>query len=316
MAKELRCVVILSSKSSGSSALQRLLCTGANARHVEFTRHAEYETLYWTKAASILGLPQSPLHRSEVPIAPRKAKADLISLLAGNAPEFAPSGDERTLVFEGWRALCRHYAPLFVEKSPHHLHQWSCLALMAEAAAQLPEIDFRFIGLVRNPMDMIYSAWSRWRLSPQKVQFEWLEAHRNLLRFRDLVGERLTIVNYESLATDENLTRTLCDGLRMGGGPAATAGSIHRGSLLKWRGDRRYGFQLDPKVAAMAETFGYTREQLANNPTYRWKLHYPLMKTMQLVWFQPKRHVAGFIRARSGPRSVTPRLRGPARFSH
>ena len=284
--------------------MQRLLCSGTRARHVEHTRHAEDETLYWTKAASILGLPQSPLLDSEVPIAPNKARTDLITLLAQNAPEFQPPDEEQGLVFEGWRALCMHYAPVFVEKSPHHLHQWSCLQLMADAAVRLPDIDFRFIGLVRNPMDTLYSAWSRWRLPPQKIQFEWLEAYRNLLRFKDLVGDRLTIVGYESLAAEEQVARSLLHGLDLEGDSASVTGSMHKNSMLKWKGDPRFGFELDSRVVALAAKFGYTPEQLTNRSTYRWRLHYTLGRAEQLAWTRPKRrmkeHLEKLLRSRSG----------------
>ena len=285
----LRCVVILSSKSSGSSALQRLLCDGTNASHVERTRHAENETLYWTKAASILGLPQSRLHGSEVPIAPRKAKTDLITLLAQNVSTFVLPNDEQTLVFEGWRALCARYSPVFVEKSPHHLHQWSCLKLMADAAVRLPDIDFRFIGLVRNPMDTLYSAWSRWQFSPEKIQFEWLEAHQNLLRFKDLGGDRLTIVTYEALAA-EGAAAALRSGLGIEGTSAGIP-DLHSNSVMRWKTDKSYGFELDARVAALAASFGYTPDQLANRSSYRWKLKHLLRREFEVTWLRSARRM-------------------------
>jgi hypothetical protein len=299
-----RCVVILSSKSSGSSALQRLLCSGTNARHIEHTRHAESETLYWTKAASILGMPQLPLLDSEVPIPAPKARKDLITLLAQNAPEFSAPADARTLVLEGWRALCMHYSPVFVEKSPHHIHQWSCLELMADAASRMPEIDFRFIGLVRNPMDALYSTWSRWRLPPQKIQFEWLEAHQNLLRFKDLVGARMTVVRYESLAADDGVARELLRSLEIEGTAAGAAALMHGNSMLKWKRDPRYGFELDSRVAALAAEFGYTRDELTNHSSYRWTLHHMLTRAMHLAWFRPIQ------RARASLRRVLRRPQG------
>ena len=77
-------IILLSEKSSGSSACQNLLARFTNIRHVAQTRHFENETLYWTKAASILGKSQIKMVDSEVPIDPVKAKSDLISLLRDN----------------------------------------------------------------------------------------------------------------------------------------------------------------------------------------------------------------------------------------
>jgi hypothetical protein len=53
----LRCVSVLSLKSSGSRALQIFLCNGTIASHVEHTRHGDHETLYWSK---MLRLRRSP----------------------------------------------------------------------------------------------------------------------------------------------------------------------------------------------------------------------------------------------------------------
>jgi hypothetical protein len=263
-----RSVIVLSSKSSGSSALQKLLCHGTNARHVQHTRHGEYETLYWTKAASILGLPQAQLLASEVPIAPRKARTDLITLLAHNVPTFVPPSNDEALVFEGWRALCKRFAPVFVEKSPHHLQQWSCLELMASAVRKLPDIEFRFIGLVRNPMDMLYSAWRRWRLAPQDAQYEWFQAHQNLQRFKELVGDRLTIICYETLVSHDGVARAMLNKMEIAGTQMRVS-SLHKNSVLSWKRDTSYGFQLDSTVAELAAEYGYTPEQLSKQSSFQ-----------------------------------------------
>jgi hypothetical protein len=262
---KIRCISILSSKSSGSSALQRLLCSGTNARHIEYTRHGEHETLYWTKAASILGLPQSAQLGSEVPIAARKARIDLLTLLSQNVPRFVPPSDDQRLIFEGWRALCGRFAPVFVEKSPHHLHQWSCLELMARAASKISEIDFRFIGLVRNPMDMLYSAWKRWRLPPQNMQYEWYQAHQNLQRFKELVGERLTTVSYEALVGHDAVGQAILRQFAIEG-PRARFEELHQRSLQLWRRDLNYAFDLDARVYDLAVEFGYSPEELLRAP--------------------------------------------------
>jgi hypothetical protein len=272
---QIRCISILSSKSSGSSALQRLLCSGTNARHIEHTRHGEYETLYWTKAASVLGMPQAEQLGSEVPIAPRKARIDLLTLLSQNVPRFVPPSDDQLLIFEGWRALCARFAPVFVEKSPHHLQQWSCLELMAHASAKMEEIDFRFVGLVRNPMDMLYSAWKRWRLPPQCMQHEWYQAHQNLQRFKQLVGDRLTIINYETLVGHDGVGQAMLQKLEIEG-PLSRCAELHKNSLQLWRRDSGYRFALDARVTELAAEFGYSPEQLARQPpVHRWMAAHP-----------------------------------------
>ncbi|HYE74680.1 MAG TPA: sulfotransferase, partial [Blastocatellia bacterium] len=189
-----KCIIILSEKSSGSSACQNLLAKFANIRHVARTRHYENETLYWTKAASILGLPQLSMVDSEVPLPRQRAKAELISLLRDNLDDYVPPDNDRQLIFEGWRSLCWKYSPIFLEKSPHHLCQWSALELIIECIKEVYDVDFLLIGLIRNPMDTAYSQFNRWRSRPEQVQKQWLTAYQNLLKLKQIVGEQLVIV--------------------------------------------------------------------------------------------------------------------------
>ena len=108
MSKEKKCLIILSTKSSGSSVLLRILSQGSHIRHIERTRHYENESLYWVKAASVLGLPQVNIQDSEVPIAAAKARHDLIDLIKDNVSKNYVPLDDRSLIFDGWSMLCEH----------------------------------------------------------------------------------------------------------------------------------------------------------------------------------------------------------------
>ncbi len=262
-----KCIVVLSSKSAGSSALQNLLTSGGRVRHVGRTRHNENETLYWTKAASVLGMPQVNMADSEVPIRAGRARRELVRLLRDNVPGYTAPRDDRELVFGGWAALCRQYTPVFLEKSPHHLHQRSALSLILECERVLDDVDFAIVGLVRNPMDALYSMWSRRREEPEVHQFEWLEAYRNL---EWLTLERpglVATVRYEDMVEDPSVLRPVCEfaGIDVPGG-----GYMHGRSIAKWRSDAGYGFVLDPEVASLARRFGYADEQMRNEPSRGW----------------------------------------------
>jgi Sulfotransferase family len=236
------------------------------------TRHAQHETLYWTKAASILGREQCRIPGSEVPIPPRKALHDTRSLLTANLPHFVPPADSRELIFGGWRELCRQFGPIFVEKSPHHLHQWAALDLLMEAVRLLPETDFRFVGLVRNPMDVLYSMWRRWRIDPIRFQHHWRHAYENLLRFKQHTTGRLLVIRYEDLAAHRGTARDLLEFVDQ---PAVTDAEnfVHRQSLQRWREDPWFGFQLDPEVERLARSFGYGPNDLVNRSFPLWDLH-------------------------------------------
>ncbi len=274
-----KCIVILSAKSSGSSACQAFLALTGRVRHVERTRHKEHETLYWTKAASILGRPQIPLLDSEVPIPSARAKAGLLQLLRDNLDldgDPLPDDDE-ALIFEGWRRLCRRYAPVFLEKSPHHLYQWSNLELLRDAVERLPEIDFHFVGLVRNPLDTLYSAWRRWRTDPEKNQHQWAAAYRNLLRFERMLDGKVNIVRYEDMVSKP---QALAREFEFAGGAVEIPqGHFHRRALSKWRHDRLFGFSPAPEVVEVAKQFGYAPASLTNPPGRFWRAYHRLTRT-------------------------------------
>jgi hypothetical protein len=265
-----RCIVILSDKSSGSTALQAWLVRSAGARHLERTRHAEHETLYWTKAASWLGLPQVQMLESEVPIAPAPARADLEALLRDNGAADDPAVDDpRAWVFAGWRALCARHAPLFVEKSPHHLHQWSALELLRACLEASPEIPHLVIGLVRNPLDTLHSSWRRWGADPETHQHEWLRAYRNLERLRPLLGERMALIRYEDIVRDPSRLDFVH---RFTGAQAAPAdGLLHARSVGRAAGDPSFRFALAEPVRELARAYGYRDDELEPRPGGRWR---------------------------------------------
>lgn len=279
-----RCIVILSAKSSGSSACQRWLTRLAGARHVAHTRHYESETLYWVKAASLLGEPQAQMLDSEVPIPRARARADLEALLGANVPGFELPRDDRTLVFEGWRALCLAHAPLFIEKSPHHLMQRSSLELLRQAIEMQPEIEVFSLGLVRNPMDTLYSAYRRWRTPPERAQYEWLRSYENLRDWVSARGEAAALVRYEDLVAGPQVLKPA---LRFAGVEDSELEDAPRDfdarSLGRWREDDSFGFQLAPAVRELAKQYGYREEELFNEPHPAWPLRRTSERALHLA---------------------------------
>jgi len=60
---------------------------------------------------------------------------------------------------------------------------------------------FLIIGLVRNPIDTIYSHFERWKSIPALVEKQWIVSYQNLLRFRDLLPEKTIIMRYEDMVS-------------------------------------------------------------------------------------------------------------------
>lgn len=290
---KLKCIIILSSKSSGSSALQNLLANFPQVNHITKTRHFEYETLFWTKAASVLGLPQVDMLDSEVPIGKEKAKSDLVKLLKENIAVYTPPNDEKELIFVGWKLLCEKYSPVFLEKSPHHLHQWSALELILKCIEKFPEIDFLLIGLVRNPMAALYSSWDRMRADPEKNQYEWFTAYTNLMEFRSKVSDKLIIVRYEDLVRDVSCLEPVLNFIDVKASDNLRS-YMHMKSVQKWRNDRFYGFRLSEEVTQLAEKFGYGRDELENESSTFWPLYKDASRSIHRVIRRTRRALGSF----------------------
>lgn len=273
----MKCLIVLSSKSSGSSVLQRVLAAQPQIRPVARTRHKQNETLFWVKAASVLGLPQVAMTRSEVPIPRDKARADLVTLLTENlGPSYVPPSDEPDLIFGGWHELCRRYAPVFLEKSPHHLHQWSALELIMECVRRLSDVEFLLVGLVRNPMDTMYSLWRRWRVIPERSQHEWYTAYTNLQKLVALLPGRVVVVRYEDMIGDSSSLQPV---YRFVDAPRGDSTTLHNKSIGLWRQDRLFGFRLADHVTALGTEYGYRREDMIGDsyrlwPVYRQASHW------------------------------------------
>jgi len=257
------------------------------------TRHSERETLYWTKAASILDMPQVNMLDSEVPIPKEKALLDLKQLLSDNLSEtFIFPEDPRELIFSGWERLCNRFAPVFLEKSPHHLHQWSALELLYESTKCLPHIDFIFVGLIRNPMDTLYSQWRRWKAIPEKTQYQWERAYRNLEKFKTLIGNGLILVRYEDLVDGSDLLKKLS--VLVDQEYRNADGYFHSRSLHKWKKDPFYGFRLSSRVMNLAVKFGYRQEDMLNDHKPMWPFYRNAVRGLYKIlnpWFSTFRNV-------------------------
>ena len=261
-----RVILLLSDKSSGSTIFQYELLKHAAVRAVEWTMHNDHETLYWVKAACLLGFPDGDYYQGRAPLSKRQARAGIEELLRRNVPDFNLPTDDEALIFTGWEALCRRHGSCFFEKSPHHLNNWAATSLLLRYALSTSH-DVRVSGLVRNPMAVIYSTWDRWLSEPTGRQYLWSRTMRNLITAQHLLPpERYHLVRYEDLiAQPVGVMAQVCDFLDLPRDEQVGAG-VHAASAMKWVGDERFAFTLDPTVAALAHTFGYSEDELYNPP--------------------------------------------------
>ena len=267
----MKCVVILSEKSSGSTACQGLLAHYGELSHVTHTKHYAHETLYWTLAASVLNLPQDSAIDSKVPYPASEARSQILELVKANTGEDLQDAEDSVLVDKGWRFLCEQHGPIFLEKSPHHLAQKSSLNLLLSWMEKNPEIETTLIGLVRNPMDTVYSQFRRWRARPEGVEKQWRRAYSNLLSIKEQAGEALHIIRYEDLSKSVEPLYPVLNRLELEKN-AADRTHMHSKSHNKWRGDPNFGFALSKSTILLAQRYGYEPSQMINNSQLIWPI--------------------------------------------
>ena len=297
-------VILLSDKRSGSTMFQKELCKHPLINHVDYSPHTYFETHHWLKAACLLELPHNLFsgHQRYPGYGSNSgARQYMIDCIQGNVPEFAVPADEQALVFEGWDALCGRFArPVFFEKSPQYLAQWAALTLMLRWI-QNTHYQVRIIGLVRNPMSVLYSAHERFFTSPESRQFGWADIYRNLLSFKEMVGkDKFYLVRYEDLiAKPKKMFQEVCSFIGVDYDDKVGV-DVHSSSLNKWSNDLTFAIQLHDSVKQMAKHFGYTDEEMYNPPK-------PGMSLSQ----KAKKHVIGtykLTRAKLVDRIIKPLL--------
>jgi len=263
-------VILLSDKRSGSTIFEDELCKHPDINHVVYTPHSYNETHYWLMAACMLGSSRQLFYghqRYKSYGSNKQARRLLIDCICGNVLDFKILEDDQTLVFEGWEALCRQFAqPIFFEKSPQHPHHWAALDLMLKWVERT-KFNVKFIGLIRNPMAVMYSALELFSTDPFERQFGWAHCYRNILAMKEMVGkERFHLVRYEDLiARPKQIFKEIFEFLELD--HCDTIGEkVHGQSVSKWLDDQTFTLQLHESVVRVAMHFGYTEDDLYNPP--------------------------------------------------
>lgn len=259
-----RTLILVSEKASGSTIFKDEIVRHPQVNPIGHTEHNEHETQYWLKAACLLGMSSSGFLHGRSFYGRAVARDKLVELIAANVPGFAAPADDERLVFEGWAALCARFGPVFFEKSPQHIQHWAVLSLLLRYI-QSTDHDVRVVGLVRNPLAMVYSAWHSWGSDPRTRPSVWQQSYQNLLRFqRALEPERFLLIRYEDMCAEPTETmRRVCQFAGLSHHEEVGRG-IHRRSVDMWQLDPLYTLQLDESVKAVAREYGYTDAELVN----------------------------------------------------
>jgi hypothetical protein len=261
-------VILLSDKRSGSTMFQRELCRHPAVQTVNYSPHTYQETHHWLKAAVMLNVAPRDFSGGVVYNgygSSQNARTYMEDCVKGNVSNFDISVDDRALVFGGWEAMCRQYAtPVFFEKSPQFLAHWGALELILEWIKST-DFNVKVVGLVRNPLSVMYSAQELFHSDPVKRQFGWMQIHCNLQRFADELEEgQFLLCRYEDIISDAvSFFEKICRFI--GVGPVHSVGAeVHGDSVNKWESDPCFALQLDPSVKEMALFLGYNSDDLRN----------------------------------------------------
>lgn len=242
---------------------QRLLAQGLGGRIVANTRHFENETLFWTKSASVLGLQQRKMPMSEVPIPRARAARELRALLGDNGVPGEFTFTSRAACFRAFERLAEAHAPVFIEKSPHHLYQPAALDLIKEFAGSSARVDLRIVGIVRNPIDTVYSSWRRFGIRPKIEEAEWVQAYRSLKALAAEMPDRVVSLRYEDLVADWTGLVAQLEQWGFDIADPSAADGMHQRSVARWRSDPEFSFVPEPSTVALARAFGYAPGELA-----------------------------------------------------
>lgn len=133
-----------------------------------------------------------------------------------------------------------------------------------------PHLQFYVVGLIRNPMAVLYSMWQQWGILPEEGETHYRMAYRNLLRLNPILNERLLTVRYEDMVRDEEALRPAYEFIGTKAQEIEPAAPFHAKSVAKWKSDPFFGFQLHEETASLVEACGYERAEIANDTSWMW----------------------------------------------
>ena len=261
-------VILLSDKRSGSTIFQSELLSHPDVQGLAYSSHTYLESHHWLKAAVMTHQPPRLFSGGRVYAnygGARNARTYMIDTIMGNLPDFKPPSDDKDLIFEGWEALCHHYAtPVFFEKSPQVLANWAAVIMLLEWMERT-EFDVRLVGLVRNPLAVQHSAKLLFGSAPHNRQFGWAETHRNLLALRQMLPEdKLLLLRHEDILADPQAQfADVCRFVGLSTRPEMGS-TITSKTQDRWRDDRDYTLYLEPSVRYVARALGYKDAALDN----------------------------------------------------
>lgn len=283
--QKLNIIYILSEKSSGSSFLFRSLNEALGIDEYPVTKHFESETLYWTKAASVLHLPQLKMLASSVPYSAMRARTEIVDFLELNLGFLPPHNDDKQLIFRGWFEIIKKFGPTFIEKSPHHLMQNSALQLMKEFELEYNDVlNCHYVCIVRNPKDVFLSQFRRWNVNPIELENQWIINYMNWFSFSSSSPEKCSLLKYEDLVLNQaEITSRICSAI------GVESQTTFKESSRKSKASKQssfFGHTFSESVYHLASLLGYTKQDIAGRSNLKWSIYH---KYIRFIYSPAKR---------------------------
>jgi hypothetical protein len=127
------------------------------------------------------------------------------------------------------------------------------------------DFNVKVIGLTRNPLAVLYSAYRLFHTDPVKRQFDWLRIQQNMHKIKTVLKkEQFMDLKYEDIIANPN---KIFDDIFTFIGLSTKykfKNEVHVKSLMQWQNDPFFTLQLDRNVKEFAVSLGYGNDELHN----------------------------------------------------
>lgn len=268
-------ILLLSDKRSGSTFFQEMFNRRPEISTVKYTPHSNGETHFWTMAAVLL---DDRLMKKQVFLrqyngygSVRSTRLLMHRLLEKNGVLIDREIKHSDDIFYYWEKLIEcsgnHF---FFEKSPQLLSSFSATLLLIKWL-NFTRKEVFVIGLIRNPYAVLNSAYQLFHTNPEKRQFGWLDAYRNMYFIKGIFPyDYVSIVKYEDLvSTPEVIFKALSDKLGIEEWDRNSFSIIKQDSLDSWKSSSLLNNGLNQYVEILSNFVGYaSRKTSVSDKTF------------------------------------------------